>query len=135
MMTLGKNQPNPLKSPRLRMRQRHTPLKIALPVSEGFRFECIDKIRYLEASGNYTFIYFQDGQRLLVCRTLQEMEQRLGASRNFFRIHRSFIINTDYLERYVRGKGGYVVLEGGVDLAVSNSKKQRFLETLEWCFR
>ncbi len=134
MISISNKQPQGTK-PHIVSRLRHSPLKIALPVSEGFRFERVDKIRHLEASGNYTFIYFQDGQRLLVCRTLQEMELRLKPSRNFIRIHRSFIINTDYLERYIRGKGGYVILEGGANLTVSSSKKQAFLETLEWCFR
>ncbi len=134
MMTLGSNQ-SQSKTPHLTVRQRQVPLKIALPISEGLQFERLDGIRHLEASGNYTFIYFQDGSRLLVCRTLQEMELRLTVSRRFIRIHRSFIINTDYLERYVRGKGGYVVLEGGVSLTVSSSKKQAFLDTLEYMFR
>ncbi len=133
MMTLGSKQTQ-LNKPFTSIKQRIAPLKIALPVSEGFRFERIDKIRHLEASGNYTFIHFQDGQRLLVCRTLQEMENQLTHSRSFFRIHRSFIVNTDYLERYVRGKGGYVILEGGANLAVSNAKKHAFLKKLECCF-
>lgn len=134
MITLGTKQTQS-KNPHLNVRSRQAPLKIALPVSEGLRFERLDKIRHLEASGNYTFIYFQDGSRLLVCRTLQEMGLRLTVSRRFIRIHRSFIINTDYLERYVRGKGGYVVLEGGVSLTVSSSKKQAFLDTLDSMFR
>lgn len=134
MITLGSKQPQS-QSPHIMVRQRQAPLKIALPVSEGLQFERLDKIRHLEASGNYTFIYFRDGSRLLVCRTLQEMELRLIVSRRFIRIHRSFLINTDYLERYVRGKGGYVVLEGGVSLTVSSSKKKAFLDILECMFR
>lgn len=108
--------------------------KIALPITEGLRFERIENISYLEAAGNYTFIYFKDGERLLVCRTLQDMHQRLAAPCRFIRIHRSYIINIDYLDRYVRGKGGYVVLEGGISLAVSNSRRQEFLDRLERYF-
>lgn len=109
--------------------------KISLPVAEGLRFERLDRIRYLEAAGNYTFIYFTNGERLLVCRTLQEMQDRLASPFRFLRIHRSFLINVDFLERYVRGKGGYVILEGGGNLTVSASRRQDFLDRLERYFR
>lgn len=109
--------------------------KIALPVTEGLRFEPITNICYLEAAGNYTFIYFKDGERLLVCRTLQDMQDRLAAPYHFLRIHRSYLINIEYLDRYVRGKGGYVILEGGTNLAVSSSRRQEFLTRLERYFR
>lgn len=112
-----------------------TAAKIALPIAEGLRFERIETIHHLEAAGNYTFIHFNSGERLLVCRTLQDMEERLAAPFRFVRIHRSYIINIDYLNRYVRGKGGYVVLEGDVSLAVANSRRQEFLNRLERYFR
>ncbi len=108
--------------------------KVALPTSEGLRFERIETITYLEASGNYTYLHFQNGQRALVCKTLQEMNQRLAQPHRFIRIHRSFIINIDYLERYVRGKGGYVVLEGDIPLAVSAGKRPAFMEAIERYF-
>ena len=109
--------------------------KIALPITDGLRFEPINNICYLEASGNYTFLHFKDGERLLVCRTLQDMQDRLAAPYLFLRIHRSYLINIDYLNRYVRGKGGYVILEGGASLAVSSSRRQDFLTRLERYFR
>lgn len=110
-------------------------LKVALPTAEGLRFERIERITHLEASGNYTYLHFHNGQKVLVCKTLQEMTQRLAQPHRFVRIHRSFLINIDYLDRYVRGKGGYVVLEGGATLAVSAGKRQAFLDTVERYFR
>jgi two-component system, LytTR family, response regulator len=109
--------------------------KIALPTAEGLRFERIAEICYLEAAGNYTFLHFRDGSRLLVCRSLQELQDRLAAPHCFLRIHRSTVINLDYLDRYVRGKGGYVILEGGASLAVSNSRRPAFLEDLDRYFK
>jgi two-component system LytT family response regulator len=109
--------------------------KIALPISDGLRFELIADISHLEAAGNYTFIYFKGGERLLVCRTLQDMQDRLAAPYQFIRIHRSYLINVSYLNRYVRGKGGYVILEGGANLTVSSSRRQDFLARLERHFR
>ena len=109
--------------------------KIALPITDGLRFEPIKNICHLEAAGNYTFLHFKGGERLLVCRTLQDMQNRLAAPYQFIRIHRSYLINIDYLDRYVRGKGGYVILEGGASLAVSSTRRQDFLTRLERYFR
>lgn len=116
---------------------RHTiaPLKLALPTAEGLRFETIADIVYLAADGNYTFLHLRNGDQLLVCRTLQELERRLRGALPFQRIHRSYLINLCYLQRYVRGKGGYVVLDNEVSLNVSNSRRQAFLEALEVYFR
>lgn len=108
--------------------------KIALPTADGLRFELVDEIRYLEAEGNYTYLYFKDDSKLLVCRTLQELQKRLPQQR-FLRIHRSYLINADYLLRYVRGKGGYIILEGNTHLNVSAGRRQEFLERVEWLFR
>ncbi len=104
------------------------PTKIALPVADGLRFAAIDRIRYLGADGNYTRLHFSEGPPLLVCRTLREVEAQLVHAPQFVRIHRSYIINIHYLERYVRGSGGYVLLEGGAHLAVSTGRKQAFLD-------
>ncbi|MEZ4986019.1 MAG: LytTR family DNA-binding domain-containing protein [Saprospiraceae bacterium] len=108
--------------------------KISLPMADGLRFERLSAIVYMEASGNYTFIYFQGGERLLVCKTLQEMQSQLKNAPSFIRIHRSTIINVEFLDRYVRGKGGYVCLEGGISLPVSSSRRQPFLEALDYLF-
>ncbi|RME91766.1 MAG: LytTR family transcriptional regulator [Bacteroidetes bacterium] len=111
------------------------PLKLSLPTAEGYRFERISDIVYLAAEGNYTYIHLCTGEKLLVCRTLQELEQRLLGAHPFQRIHRSYLINLHYLARYVRGKGGYVVLENDISLNVSNSRRQAFLEALAVYFR
>lgn len=108
--------------------------KIALPTMEGIQFEFIDKIISLEAKGNYTFIHFLDQRKILVCKTLRNMELMLNNKAQFIRIHRSHTINLDHLLKYVRGKGGYVQMEGGTNINVSVGKKQDFLNALNYYF-
>lgn len=134
MTAISGQQPVLAKAPRALPLAITNP-KIALPISDGLRFEPIADITHLEAAGNYTFLYFKGGERLLVCRTLQDMQDRLAAPYQFIRIHRSYLINVSYLTRYVRGKGGYVILEGGASLTVSSSRRQDFLARLERHFR
>ena len=107
--------------------------KIVLPTMEGMCFEKIKHIAYLEASGNYTVLHFTDGRQVLVCKTLGDVEQMLPAVA-FVRIHRSHTIHLRHIKKYVRGKGGHVVLQNGVTLTVSSGQKDIFMETLKRYF-
>ncbi len=107
--------------------------KIMLPTMEGMCFEKTKHINYLEASGNYTVLHFTDARQVLVCKTLREVEMMLpdGA---FTRIHRSHTIHMRHLKKYVKGKGGYVILQNGATLTVSSGQKDIFLDTLKAYF-
>jgi two-component system, LytTR family, response regulator len=119
--------PAPLESP------QKTTNKIALPTMEGLHFEKTRHILYLEASGNYTMIHFEDGRQVLVCKTLREVENMVPMEK-FVRIHRSHTIQMRHLKKYIRGKGGYVVLQNGATLAVSSGQKEAFLEAIQTHF-
>jgi two-component system, LytTR family, response regulator len=108
--------------------------KIALPTMEGIQFEPVQQIISLEAKGNYTSLYFIGGRHLLVCKTLMEIEELLNNSLQFVRIHRSFTINLNRIMKYVRGKGGYVVMEDGSYRNVSNGKREEFFEAVRRYF-
>ncbi|MCG8326696.1 MAG: LytTR family transcriptional regulator [Chitinophagales bacterium] len=108
--------------------------KIALPTLEGFLFKKVENIVLLEAQGNYTNLLFEDGSRIMVCKTLRHTEQMLQSYPQFIRIHRSFTINLNCLDRYVKGKGGYVILENGESISVSNGRKSHFMNALKYYF-
>jgi DNA-binding LytR/AlgR family response regulator len=104
--------------------------KIILPTMEGLCFEKIKHITHLEASGNYTLLHFRDGRQVLVCRSLCEIEAQLPGSA-FVRIHRSHTVHLRHLKKYIRGKGGSVVLHNGTTLTVSAGQKDHFLDALK----
>ncbi|MEQ8705100.1 MAG: LytTR family DNA-binding domain-containing protein [Phaeodactylibacter sp.] len=108
--------------------------KIALPTLEGYLFRPVAAILYLKAEGNYTTIRFIDGTQELICKTLSHVESMLGQYPQFVRVHRSFAVNIERMDRYVRGKGGYVVMECGREISVSNSKKAHLATAVELHF-
>ncbi len=108
--------------------------KIALPTMEGINFERIQDIISLEAKGNYTMLYFTGKRKLLVCKTLRDMENQIRGGSQFVRIHRSYTINLNHLQKYVKGKGGYVIMENGSMINVSTGKKTDFLDALKTYF-
>jgi len=46
----------------------------------------------------------------------------------FYRVHRSNIINLKYIDKYVKGEGGYVVMKQGPRIPVSRRRKESFLQ-------
>ena len=103
--------------------------KLALPTLDGLVFVKVSDIIYCEASSNYTEIIVQDGKKYVVSRTLKEYEDLL-TGHNFYRIHNSYLINLNAIKKYIRGEGGYVVMNNDQSLTVSKRKKDGFLEKI-----
>ncbi len=104
--------------------------KLALPTSDGLVFVKVNDILYCEASSNYTEIVMTDNKRYVVSRTLKEYDDLLG-EQNFYRIHHSYLINLNGVKKYVRGEGGYVVMNNDKPLDVSKRRKEGFLSRVK----
>lgn len=103
--------------------------KLAIPTLEGLCFYDIHDITYLEAQSNYTNIYFSSNTKILASKTLKEFEELLPDD-IFFRLHHSYIINLNYIKRYIKGDGGQVELRTGTFIDVSRRKKEEFLKII-----
>jgi two-component system LytT family response regulator len=104
--------------------------KIVLPSLDELIFVRIDEIVRCESDNNYTYFFLENGDRILVSRTLKDYEELLEPM-GFFRIHKSSIINMRFLKKYKKGEGGTVTLEDGTQLEVSRRRKDDFLRTLQ----
>ena len=103
--------------------------KIALPSSNGVIMVPIENIIRCESDSNYTNFHLVDKKKHIVSRTLKEYDELLS-DEGFFRTHKSHLINLKYVNQYVKGEGGYVVMEGGSEVEVSRRKKEDFLKAL-----
>jgi len=72
--------------------------RLFIEVDERSRFLKVSDIIVISAMGDYSQIFSSDGQKSLVLKPLKDWEERLPA-KHFTRIHRSTIINVDYVER------------------------------------
>ena len=105
--------------------------KIMLPTMEGFEVVTINAILYCEAADNFTRFYLEGvSNPLLICKTLKYFEEILKEHR-FLRIHRSHLINPDYVIRYTKGKGGSVTMKDNRELEMSAEKRHQFLGMFE----
>lgn len=103
--------------------------KIALPTLNGYLFVQIKDILRCESDNTYTTFFTADKRKILVSRTLKDVEQMLEEYR-FFRVHNSHLINLDYVAEYFKGEGGQVKLTDGAVIDVSRRRKEEFLNLL-----
>lgn len=100
--------------------------KITIPQQDGFEVLEIKDILFCKADDNYTEIYLISNKKKVVSKTLKYFEEVLQES-NFARIHKSYLVNVNEVVKYVKGKGGHVVLSNGQEVIVSANKKAAFL--------
>jgi two-component system LytT family response regulator len=103
---------------------------IALPTGDGIEMVPAMEIMYIVADGNYCTLHMRDSKPILLSRTLKEMETTLQAY-PFVRVHHSHLVNTIEIKKYVRGEGGYIILNNGHNINVSRRRKLDLLNALK----
>lgn len=103
--------------------------KVGIPDGDGLIFINLSDIIRCESDGNYTFFILTSGKKIIASRTLGEYEQ-MFAEDNFFRVHRSHLINLQHVKKYIKGEGGYVIMADDSQVEVSRRNKNEFLEKL-----
>ncbi len=103
--------------------------KIAIPTQEGLEFLVVDKIVRCSSDSNYTNIYLADEKPIMVSKTLGNIQERIN-SELFVRVHKSHLINLNYVRKYVKAEGGYIVMDDGTQVPVSRRKKDNLAQIL-----
>lgn len=104
--------------------------KIAIPTMEGLQMISIDSIISCSSDSNYSVLLLKSKKKIVVSRTLKEIEEML-TEHPFLRVHHSFLVNLDEVAKYVKGKGGYLVMSDDSIVDVSNSRKDALLKKLQ----
>ncbi len=73
--------------------------QITLKLGREIIFVSIENIVVVKAENIYCSVFLSNGQTLLVSNTLKEISEKLMI-KMFVKPHRSYIINTNYIERY-----------------------------------
>jgi two-component system LytT family response regulator len=98
--------------------------------SKGFTLVDFKDIIWLEASDNYTNLYLNGQKKIIASKTLKEFEAILPDS-EFFRIHRSALINIHFVKEYSNHEGGEVILSDGTHVQVSKARTQEFSDFIK----
>ncbi len=96
--------------------------KIGLPISDGVRFIKLEDIYYFKADGMYTNVYTLNDGIVLVSKPLKYFVDILTEIPDFYRTHRSYLINKNHINQLVKKDGGYVVMDNNDVVAIAKDK-------------
>src|SRR6188474_94293 len=103
--------------------------RVAFAGREGYEFIEIPSIVYAQAEGAYTHVFLNSKRKLIISKTLSDIEEMLPANQ-FQRIHHSTLVNLSHVTHFYKTDGGYIVLDSGEKLVVSKSKKEGLMERM-----
>lgn len=113
------------------LKEEKLPTRISISTSKGIFFKEVKDIVRLEAKENYTNIVFTQGQKgILASINLGEYEMQFKPYPEFMRVHRSHMVNLNYVDRFVKADGGYLLLRDGNAVHVSKNYKDEVIDRL-----
>jgi two-component system LytT family response regulator len=103
--------------------------RIAFSTVHGLDLVDTADIICCHSESNYTRVHLTGDKRILVSKTLREVEEQLPTDR-FLRVHHSYVANLDHVQKYLRGDGGTLVMDNGMEVKVSRNRKEVVVERL-----
>jgi len=103
--------------------------RIYLPTNRGVEIIMLKDIVRIQSISNYSKLYFNNGKTLVVAKVLRWFEEQLH-SYQFVRIHRTHLINMNYMQSYNNNDGGQLLLHNGESIKVAKRKKAALIRYL-----
>jgi two-component system LytT family response regulator len=103
--------------------------KMSIAALDGIYFVNIKDIVRFEAEDNYTHIFLNTGERITASKTIKAYEDLL-APYNFYRVHKRHVINLNYMRKFVKGDGGYLIMDDDIKIEVSRRRRPAFMEKM-----
>lgn len=103
--------------------------RIALPTSEGLELYDLADVIYVEADRSYCKFFMVNNKKIVVSKAMKEFEEIL-TSANFIRVHKSSMVNLSHVTKYIRGKGGALVMSDGSLVNIAVRKKELVMKYL-----
>lgn len=102
--------------------------KLGLPVSDGIAFIELDDIICMQADGMYTNVFTTNGEEQVVSKPLKYFTDILKGNADFYRPHRTYLINIKHIQKYIRKDGNYIVMANDKIVSISKEKRDEFLD-------
>ncbi len=99
--------------------------RIALTTHDGLLFVHTSDIMYCQSENNYTWVHLAKGTKHLLAKTLKEFEETLPPT-EFYRLHNSYLVNLNEIQRFVRDDGGYVIMNNGTQITIARARREAF---------
>lgn len=103
--------------------------KIAIHSIDGIEFIDKEDILFCEAEVSYTTFFLEGNKKLVSSNNIKKIESILS-EKNFFRLHKSFIVNINKIKKVYKTDGGYVEMPNGYKIPIARRRKEEFMNLL-----
>jgi len=107
-----------------------SPKKIALHTLSSITFVDVKDILFFQGDGSYTKVVLKEGKSITLSKSLKHFENMLQENTVFFRCHKSYMVNLQYITDYIKSDGGYLVVDKTHEIMVSSEKIDMLLKIL-----
>jgi two-component system LytT family response regulator len=102
--------------------------KIGLTTLNSISFVETADILFFEAEGAYTKVVLKTGKPVMVSKGLKNFETMLSQNQDFFRCHKSYIVNVRHITDYLKVNGGSLMIDRNYEISVSPDKLESLLK-------
>ena len=103
--------------------------KIIIPELGNRRIIDVNNIIAIEANGAYTNIYLVSNTKITTSKNLKHFENKLSSHKDFFRSHRSWIINFNHLNRFNKTES-LLLMNNNITAKITRSLYSKFEQHL-----
>lgn len=103
--------------------------KITIIDKFGFQIVEVEKIRYVEADGAYCIIHLSGLEKVISSKPVADIEKIIDPS-VFVRIHKSTLINLNFLRGFSSFEGYYAIMDDQTELAISRRRYNEFKDAV-----
>lgn len=104
--------------------------KIAVPQGNTIKYIPIEDILFFKAEGAYTHIQLADHSKLLASKGLKYYDELLSDYTQFYRTHKSFLVNIHHVSEHVKSEGGYLKM-GEFEVGITSDKVEGFQRLMQ----
>lgn len=104
--------------------------KIPVPDADGIELVPWNEIIYCKSDSNYCELNLTGNRRIVASKTLKYFESNLP-SNQFYRVHKSYLVNLYHIKKYLKRDGGELVLSNNAILPVSRNHREAILKLIQ----
>jgi two-component system LytT family response regulator len=106
--------------------------KIAISTVNSVKFIETNQIMYLKAEGAYTDLFLINDKSITVSKGLRHFEDLLKGNQKFYRCHKSYIVNTEFITEHIKSDGGFLKLNEKHLVSLSSERITELYQKMNW---
>lgn len=105
--------------------------KLCVPVFNGFEYFHLNEIEFIEASGSYALIHLTNGKTKTISKNLKYFNLALEGVIDFIRVHRSYMINLQHMQRFSKNGRGTLTMKSGTEIDLARERREEFFAAIK----